>query len=646
MNVLLRLGMRGKLSLLIGLPIVALVAFGGAYMVGVVRTLQDAAAVARLTALAAHLNSTLHELLLERDLSGPFVESFGKRNADAVPKQQGATDRSLKDLNAFLASQGAAAFPPAVSQALAALSKGQESLPAIRNAVKEFNTSPEELRDSFAEMTDPILSAFDEAARSTGIVEASRLFSALVHAMRAQEQAAIQRQTLSRVFQTGSYVGLESLFSRAHQLAAAEAALADVARKLMTPAQAALLDEGLNSAAVQEANSLRDKALFGLNQERLGVSDEAWQRSQGERMAAYDRAAVRIMEDLRALAQRTADTARLIFYGSAAAGAAIIAFTLWLGWFLSTRLIRSTQSAVEKLDLAARQTLHASQQLQSASQALAQGSAEQAANMEETSATLEEISSMARQNAENTAKAERLAEAAQQQTRKGSEAMGRMVEAINAIKAASDETAKIIKTIDEIAFQTNLLALNAAVEAARAGEAGRGFAVVAEEVRNLATRSAEAARNTNTLIEESQQRANQGVTVSGEVSTWLKDVLTGVDQVSGLLREVSTASREQHKGVTQINAAVLQMDHVIQANASNAEQTAAASEQLSAQADALNAIVRELTVAVLGANGRRSVAPASLGPDQADATVPALPAPAANRGAGMVSGPQRGRSEG
>lgn len=206
MNVLLRLGMRGKLGLLIGLPIVALVAFGGAYMVGVVRTLQDASAVARLTGLAAHLNGALQALMQERDLSGPFVESFGKQNADAVPKQQETTDRSLKDLNAFLASQGAGVFPRGVTQALAALRKGQENLPTIRKTVKELNTSPEELRDSFAEMTDPILSAFDEAARSTGIVEASRLFSALVHVMRAKEQAAILRQSLSRVFQTGNYM--------------------------------------------------------------------------------------------------------------------------------------------------------------------------------------------------------------------------------------------------------------------------------------------------------------------------------------------------------------------------------------------------------------------------------------------------------
>jgi cell pole-organizing protein PopZ len=177
---------------------------------------------------------------------------------------------------------------------------------------------------------------------------------------------------------------------------------------------------------------------------------------------------------------------------------------------------------------------------------------------------------------------------------KSREAMTRMGDAITRIKSSSDQTAKIIKTIDEIAFQTNLLALNAAVEAARAGDAGKGFAVVAEEVRNLAQRSAEAAKNTAALIEESQQNANNGVSVSNEVAGILSGIVESVQKLSQLIGEVSAASDEQSKGIEQIGTAVTEMDKLTQSNAANAEESASASEELAAQAKELGEMVQIL----------------------------------------------------
>ncbi len=213
---------------------------------------------------------------------------------------------------------------------------------------------------------------------------------------------------------------------------------------------------------------------------------------------------------------------------------------------------------------------------------------------------------MTQQNADNTKEADSLASGARDQSEKGSEAMGRMVSAIRDIKNSSNETAKIIKSIDEIAFQTNLLALNAAVEAARAGDAGKGFAVVAEEVRNLAQRSAEAAKNTSDLIADAQEKSEAGVGVAQEVETLLTEVNGAVEKVGDILKEVTAASAEQAKGVEQVNTAVAQMDQVTQSNAANAEETAAASQQLSSQAIQINDAVGNLETLVGGggSNGR------------------------------------------
>jgi methyl-accepting chemotaxis protein len=168
--------------------------------------------------------------------------------------------------------------------------------------------------------------------------------------------------------------------------------------------------------------------------------------------------------------------------------------------------------------------------------------------------------------------------------------------AIARIKASADATAKIVKTIDEIAFQTNLLALNAAVEAARAGDAGKGFAVVAEEVRNLAMRSAEAAKNTSKLIEESVSNADGGVAINQEVTRSLKEINEQIRKVSQVVAEIAAASEQQNEGVEQVNKAVEQMNMVTQQTAANAEQSASAAEELSGQSEAMFAIVSKFNI--------------------------------------------------
>jgi methyl-accepting chemotaxis protein len=235
-----------------------------------------------------------------------------------------------------------------------------------------------------------------------------------------------------------------------------------------------------------------------------------------------------------------------------------------------------------------------------ASQNLAQGSGEQAASIEETSSSLEELASMTRRNAENAQKANDLARQTRQAADKGAADMQAMAAAMEAIRISSDDIAKIIKTIDEIAFQTNILALNAAVEAARAGEAGMGFAVVADEVRNLAQRSAQAARETAAKIQGAIGKTAQGVEISGLVGRTLDEIVIKARQVDELASEVAGASREQTSGITQINSAVGQMDRVTQSNAASAEESAAAAQELNAQAETMKRLVTNLVELVGG----------------------------------------------
>lgn len=233
----------------------------------------------------------------------------------------------------------------------------------------------------------------------------------------------------------------------------------------------------------------------------------------------------------------------------------------------------------------------AAQEISEGNTNLSQRTEEQASSLEQTAASMEELTGTVKQNADNARQANQLAVGAREQAEKGGEVVGRAVDAMGEINAASKKIADIIGVIDEIAFQTNLLALNAAVEAARAGEQGRGFAVVAGEVRNLAQRSAAAAKEIKTLIQDSVDKVEDGSRLVGDSGQTLEQIVNAVKKVSDIVAEIAAASQEQSAGIEQINKAVTQMDDMTQQNAALVEEAAAAAEAMDEQAKGLQQLM-------------------------------------------------------
>jgi methyl-accepting chemotaxis protein len=305
--------------------------------------------------------------------------------------------------------------------------------------------------------------------------------------------------------------------------------------------------------------------------------------------------------------------------------------------------IDNIAGALAEVAASSDQVASAASQIASGSTALAQGASDQASAVEEITASLQETGSMTVQNAGNAVEARAMTEQVRSSATQGVDAMKALTAAMGRITESAESTAKIVKTIDEIAFQTNLLALNAAVEAARAGDAGRGFAVVAEEVRNLALRSAEAARTTAGLIEESVRNTAAGAQLTQQVVTQLDEIDRGATRVSGVVAEIAAASDQQKEGVAQISQAVDHINGVTQQAAANAEESASAAEELAAQAAVMKNLVEQFTLA--GGSTRRPAAPARPAPSAVRPPAPRpAPRPAASAPRAKVAVAAAGRA--
>ena len=261
-------------------------------------------------------------------------------------------------------------------------------------------------------------------------------------------------------------------------------------------------------------------------------------------------------------------------------------------------LIGNINSTVDRLCEVVSQILEATGHIENSSREIEAGNRDmsarteqQASNLEETASSMEELTSIVKNNADNAIQAQDISHDANSIAEDGGKIIIRAIEAMEEINKSSKKIADIIGVIDEIAFQTNLLALNASVEAARAGEQGRGFAVVASEVRNLAQRSATAAKEIKELIVDSVYKVENGSELVNESGESLNNIVQGTQKAGTLITEIAGASREQAAGIEQVNTAITQMEVITQQNASLAEQTSAASMNLTQQADGLNAMV-------------------------------------------------------
>ncbi|MFK7855708.1 MAG: methyl-accepting chemotaxis protein [Granulosicoccus sp.] len=621
------LSLRKKLMLLIGIPIVAILALAGLESGRLVPLLSDSNRFVYLVDLSVQGSRAVHELQKERGASAGYLGSSGSKFGQALTQQRPLTDKQLSLFREIREQFDEEKFEQSTIKSIRTIDSLIVQLATMRRSVDSQSISVADQVAFYTNLNKQFLSLTDSLAQYSPSGEIANTGTAFSTFLQSKERAGIERAILSNVFAKDSFG--EGQYERFSQLVNTQNIYLQVFGTAASEAQVEILRDASNDSSFSQVDRMRSIAEERKATGSFGVDPENWFATITQKITKLKEVEDALATTVREQAGDKADA--VFFQAEEFAVLTLVAFVLSgvLGWRI-TRQILGSVNAARSIALAINngnlntvvpstssdevgQMLSALSGMQdnlkgivgtaqsvsnsiragantihSSTITLNERTNEQSSSLESTASSTEEISSTVRHNAERASEAQSLAHQAHGHAAEGGQVVDGAVSAMAEITNSSREIAEIISVIDDIAFQTNLLALNAAVEAARAGEQGRGFAVVASEVRTLAGRSAEAAREIKQLITRSVEKVESGSEMVGRSGDTLKKIVESVSEVKTLMDAMATAGEEQAIGVEGINKSMVDMDGITQKNLTMVQDVASASEAMKHQAETLD----------------------------------------------------------